>query len=357
MADENQQKNEGGEIKKMPNLGFVYVPAIQSHFMHLRRHFGALLSGSAKLKKGAKMAFGIIRARNLSAGDISSTDKHNARKYDKMEDFPSNINPEGERHEYYLKPESDFLYKDETNLEEVIQARIKAQGVKGIKSNSNLAIEYVATINDKKAWENYPPSSFFSNTSRWLEERHGKGSVVAIYEHYDESNPHAHFVVVPIAEKAVKWKNSRGSGERIEKHLNTRDFTGGREKLRGLQDDYFKHLQERYGDTKLGVPIYRGTLVENQTRIYIEQTVAEIGKLRDKLSDITNEKDKLEVVRQILDKQEENALNELKLKNLENGKFKAGRNWENKGTGDNPSSDIFHGNENKEEKTGRRMRR
>lgn len=305
------------------------------------------------------MAFGIIRARNLSAGDISSTDKHNARKYDKIEDFPSNINPTGDRHEVYLKPESDFLYKHETNLEEVIQERIKAQGVKGIKSNSNLAIEYVATINDKKAWERYNPSAFFSNTSKWLEERHGKGSVVAVFEHYDESNPHAHFVVVPIAEKTIKWKNSKGEGERKEKHLNTRDFTGGRDKLRGLQDDFFKHLGEKYGlnGEKLGVPLYRGTLVEHQTKKYIEQTVAEIGKLRAKLADITNEKDKLEVVRQILDKQEENALNELKLKNLENGKFKSGRNWENKGTRDNPSSDLFHNDEKKEEKRSRGMRR
>lgn len=298
------------------------------------------------------MAFGIIRARNLNARDISSTDKHNARKYDKIEDFPSNINPKGARSETYLKPESDFLYKHETNLEEVIQERIKALGVKGIKSNSNLAIEYVATINDKKAWEHYNPSGFFSNTSKWLEDRHGKGSVVAIYEHYDESNPHAHFVVVPITEKTIKWKNSTGEGERKEKHLNTRDFTGGRDKLRGLQDDFFKHLTEFYGE-KLGVPIYRGTLVEHQTKKYIEQTIAEIGELRDKLSRITNEKDKVEAYRDILNKQEERLLNEVKLKNLENGKFKSGRNWKNKGTRDNPNGNLFHSDYKKEEKRGR----
>lgn len=302
------------------------------------------------------MAFGIIRARNLNAGDIASTDKHNARKYDKIEDFPPNIDPKGHRHEVYLKPESDFMYKHETNLEEVIQERIKAQGVKGIKSNSNLAIEYVATINDKKAWERYNPSAFFSNTSKWLEERHGKGSVVAVFEHYDESNPHAHFVVVPIAEKTIKWKNSKGEGERKEKHLNTRDFTGGRDKLRGLQDDFFKHLGETYGlnGEKLGVPIYRGTLVEHQTKKYIEQTVAEIGKLRDRLSGITNEKDKVEVYSEILNKQEEKTLNEVKLKNLENGKFKSGRNWENKGTRDNPIGKIFHDKKENKSKGFRR---
>lgn len=287
------------------------------------------------------MAFGIIRVRNLSAGDISSTDRHNARKYETREEFPKNINPDGKRYETYLKQGNEIFSKEEKNLEEVVRARIADQGVKGIKSNSNLAIEYVATINDKKAWEHYTPESFFSNTFLWLEERHGIGSVVAKYEHHDESNPHAHFIVVPVAEKKIRWKNSKGSGERTEKHLNTRDFTGGREKLRALQDDFFKHLTEHYGD-KLGVPIYRGTLVENQKREYIQQTVAEIGRLRAKLSDITNEMEKARVNHEILQKQEQNVLNEAELKNIENGKFKGGRNWENKGTRDNPLGEIFH---------------
>lgn len=286
------------------------------------------------------MAFGIIRARNLSAGDISSTDKHNARKYESREEFPENIDPEGKRYEVYLMQGSEFLDEQQRSLENVVRSRIAEQNVRGIKSNSNLAIEYVATINDKKAWEHYSPSGFFSNVSQWLEERHGKESVVAIYEHYDESNPHAHFVVVPVAEKKIKWKNSKGSGERTEKHLNTRDFTGGREKLRALQDDFFKHLSG-YGE-KLGVPIYRGTLVENQKREYIQQTVAEIGKLRAKLSDMANEVEKARLNHEILQKQEQAALNEAELKNIESGKFRGGRNWAAKGTRDNPSSEIFH---------------
>lgn len=114
--------------------------------------------------------------------------------------------------------------------------------------------------------------------------------MVAIFEHYDESNPHAHFVVVPIVE-AVKWKNRRGEGERTEKRLNVRDHTGGPDKLRDLQNGYFRHLVDTYGagkNNKLGVPIYRGTLVENQTREYIEATDAKIGRLRAELATISN---------------------------------------------------------------------
>ena len=295
-----------------------------------------------------KMAFGIIRARNLNLDDLSSTDKHNARRYDSKEEFPENISPEGKRYERYFDTTGRSLLKNQTCLKDVIYDRLDKQGVVGIKSNSNLAIEYVATINDKKAWDHYSPEVFFSETSRWLENRHGKGSLVATYVHFDESNPHAHFVVVPVTEKVVKWKNTRGSGERREKRLNTREFTGGREKLRKLQDDFFSHLKKYYRD-ELGVPIYRGTLAEHQTKKYIQQTVAEIGRIRDKASRMDDEVAKVEALLEMRVKLAEIAQKELELKNMENGKFKAGRNWANKGTRDNPSSEIFHGkSENKE---------
>ena len=201
------------------------------------------------------MAFGLIRARNLSAADISSTDIHNARRYETKEQYPVNVPLEKRndafiKTEYILENHEDYLGKRETTLAEAIEERLKINEVKGIKSNSNLAIEYVVGINDKKAWDNYNFDGFVSNTKQWLERRHGKDSVVAVYSHLDESNPHAHIIVVPIEKKIVKWKNTKGSGERTESRLNTRDYTGGREKLRGLQNDYFEHLTQRYDGGK-----------------------------------------------------------------------------------------------------------
>ena len=106
------------------------------------------------------MAFGLIRTRNLSAADISSTDIHNARRYEMKEQYPLNV-PLEKRNDifidtkYILENHEDYLGKKETNLAKTIEERLKINEVKGIKSNSNLAIEYVVGINDKKAWDNY----------------------------------------------------------------------------------------------------------------------------------------------------------------------------------------------------------
>lgn len=309
------------------------------------------------------MAFGLIRARNLSAEDISSTDIHNARRYETKEQYPANVPLEKRddkfiKTEYVLQDQEDFLGKKETTLSEAIDERLKLNDVKGIRKNSNLAIEYVVGINDKKAWENYSFDGFVNVVSQWLEARHGLNSVVAVYSHNDESNPHAHIVVVPIEEKTIKWKNQKGEGERTEKRLNTRDFTGGRDKLRDLQNDYFEFLTQRFdGGKKLGLQLFRGTLVENQTKEYIERTNHEIGDLRTVLADLRDKNAQNILLSQINAKEQEIALKQIELKKEE--ARRAGERkglWKLKGIKDNP--DIFHSKterENNPRKKGKSM--
>lgn len=308
------------------------------------------------------MAFGLIRARNLSAADIGSTDEHNARRYKKIEDYPKNIlfipgvNNENDRDNNTYHFQSG-LAENKTTLLNEINVRIRENDVKGIKSNSNLAIEYVVAINDKKAWDHYCFSGFVSNTKQWLEERHGKGSVVAVYSHLDESNPHAHIIVVPIESKTIKWKNTNGSGERTENRLNTRDYTGGKEKLRDLQNAYFEHLYNHYnGGKKLGLELFRGTLVENQTKQYIEQTNHEIGELRVVLASLEDDIAKNIVSGHILEKQRVLVLKELELKKEEDRRAGEKKNlWKLKGIKDNP--EVFHGKTAAEEKISKNPKR
>jgi hypothetical protein len=351
--------------------GFVYVPAIQSHIpsgmfgfvlgsfqRELSEGFGYARNNILKIWT---MAFGLIRARNLSAADISTTDIHNARRYETKEQYPPNVPLEKRddrfiKTEYVLESHEDFLGKKETTLSEAIDERLKLNNVKGIRKNSNLAIEYVVGINDKKAWDNYSFDGFVNQVSQWLEERHGLNSVVAVYSHDDESNPHAHIVVVPVEEKTVKWKNQQGSGERIEKRLNTRDFTGGREKLRDLQNDYFEYLTKRFdGGKKLGLELFRGTLVENQAKEYVERTNHEIGGLRSVLASLSDENAKNILLSQISGKEMEIALKQIELKKEEDRRSGERKGlWKLKGVKDN--QDIFHSKterENNPRKKGR----
>lgn len=274
------------------------------------------------------MAFGIIRVRRISEGKINSTEKHNDRLYQNESERPENVKSEGKHTTFY-----EYLDSSEQKfgtLKEAIMQKIKAQNVKGIRKNSALALEYVVTINDPKVWNNYSPRGFFNDAKKWLEERHGKDCIVSVSEHYDESNPHAHIILVPTKKKVVKWKNAKGSGERIETRLNTREFTQNRNVLRKLQDDYFKFIK-RY-EKKMGVKFYRGTLAEHQQKAYSMQTNHKLGEIRSKLSDLSNEKEFYKAKLKEIRLKQIQALNQDREKAIHEKKRKSKNNWQNKGS-------------------------
>ncbi len=142
-----------------------------------------------------------------------------------------------------------------SNLRTDIEGHISINDV-SIKKNNVLAIEHLMTFSpdfidlkkkedekgshtlsgsstDIKKWEDFKKSSL-----KWLRDRYGKDNIVNISIHYDEKTPHIHAYAVPIKEKTVKWKNKSGEGEKSVKSLCARDYLGGKDKMRDMQDSF-----------------------------------------------------------------------------------------------------------------------
>lgn len=294
------------------------------------------------------MAFGICRVRSLHMDDLQSTDMHNARRYDSPAQYPSNIRPDGIHQTEYFRNGifENSETSSQTNLTEIISARLDQHDIKpeDLRSNSRVAIEYVLGISDASAWENYSPKGYFDDCLQWLEEKHGKGSVVAYSRHQDESNPHAHFIVVPIEQKEVKWKNARGSGSKIKNTINVREFVNGREKLRELQQEYYEFAKQY--EKKMNTEIYRGTYAEYQTKEYSRQTDHKIGQIRAELARLKTFGEKtveflqkqLELTKELFKKKEI----DIQAQNIEQIKKEdkyTKENWWKKGT---QSEEFFH---------------
>jgi len=229
------------------------------------------------------MAYGIIRVRNLAAGELRMTEIHNGREYEKLgKEIPANIDAQKCKDGYH----SHEVIGDKNSISQAVNDRLKELGINPRK-NSVVALEYVVALTGTpeekaKMRENYDPSAFLSDATRWITEKHGGfNNLIAVSKHYDESNPHAHIIVLPIVEKTVKWKNQKGSGERTEARLCARDYTGGPDLLRKLQDDYHSFV-EPYGK-RFGIKFYRGTKKEEQLKEYTRETSHELGILRQKI--------------------------------------------------------------------------
>lgn len=234
------------------------------------------------------MAYGLIRVRNLSAGELRGTEIHNFRQYDELGiEKPDNLKEA-------TKEQMDSTYsrliddnglpvEADGGLVDNAKHKLERLGIKP-RSNSVLAIEYALSASSEffqKA--DYSWHTFLDKAAQFVAEKHGAENIVSISFHYDEQNPHVHVVALPIVEKSIKWKNQKGSGERTEKRLCARDFTGGPEKLTKLQDEYHEFCKQF---ERNGVKFYRGTKAAEQLKHYTKQTNHELGVLRKQILEI-----------------------------------------------------------------------
>ncbi len=220
------------------------------------------------------MAFGIIRVKNLHIEDLAHTQKHNNREF-----VPSefgNIKNNGA----FFHTVNDELHSEKT-IEDAVMEKI--QGVHRRK-NSVVALEYVCAISEeamRKSSEFYHTSSTLDFLRRFVEDKHGIENVVSYSYHEDETNPHIHVIVVPLAEKTTKWKNAKGHGEKVEKRLCATDFTGDKEKLRQLQTDYFNYItgNKRMSNVweEAGIEFRRGKDARDVKKYYSKMTNHLVG--------------------------------------------------------------------------------
>jgi len=293
------------------------------------------------------MSYGIIRVRNLSAGDVGNTEIHNARMYaEKNMKIPENINPD--KQELGVNHYQNFVNGNETNksLRDAIEERFKKLGIKPRK-NSVYAIEYVLALSPDciEAYkEKYSATGMLNNLGKFIMKKHGQDNIVSTAFHFDESNPHAHIIVTPVIEKTKKWKNRHGSGEKKVYTLSARDFTGGPKKLRNLQQEFFEFVRDI--GSRIGKVFYRGTLIENQKHKYVQQTDHRIGELRQNLATLSDDLDKIKVKEQI---NEIKQNFDVKIKEYDNKieKIKKGRKKDDRWKHGN---DFFHDNEPKKDK-------
>jgi hypothetical protein len=180
--------------------------------------------------------FAILRTAKLkTAGNCGSLNKHLERTMDV---------PNADKELSYLNRRQ----VGSGDLAADVSDRIKSAGIEKPRKNAVLAIEHLMAASpeafqfkkgsdsktgkttlvgptaDIERWK-----AFEKNCYGWLKDQYGKENIVNFTTHLDEQTPHIHAVVVPIDSKSK---------------LNCRNYLGGREKMRGLQDSFAARHKE-----------------------------------------------------------------------------------------------------------------
>jgi hypothetical protein len=252
--------------------------------------------------------FGIIRVRNLNNSDVSSTEKHNFRLYEtKPQHLGYEKNILADKN-HYLNDDNVFIdgeiqdkrKGEKGDLKRAIESRFKKEGVK-TRKNSVVALEYVLAISPdavKDIEKTYMYDVALDRLAQFIEKKHGIENVIAKSFHFDESNPHVHVIVTPIKEKIVKWKNKNGVGEKLEKRLSARDYTGNKHLLRNLQSDFYYHCASMPFAKTTKHKFERGIGKKERLALgfkeYDTRTNKKLGEVKNKITELKNDIEKAE---------------------------------------------------------------
>mgnify|MGYP003625577233 CR=1 FL=1 len=247
--------------------------------------------------------FAILRVKKIkSIAAISAMNRHWFRTQNTFNSIEKK-----QKFNRVLKGSGDVL----NDFREVIEAK----GIKKFRKNGVLTLEFVATFSPEYIYQNTKSelkedankrvNLWLKNTMSWIDKTFGENCTSIIY-HGDESTPHIHFVVTPLK------KNKNG-----QYGLCAKDITGGKQKLRALQDSY--HNEVKGCGLKRGIrrktPKSHQSLSHFYSSIYhIEEKLLEKGLTSSEQSSKVNVfKAGIDKLLQLKDTENLSLLNKMKL--------------------------------------------
>ena len=114
--------------------------------------------------------------------------------------------------------------------------------------------------------------AYYTHACRFLEERIGKQNIISAVVHMDEKTPHMHLVFVPLTS---------------DNRLSAKDIIGNRKQLVAWQDDFWKHMSQRYPQLERGESASETGRTHIPTRLFKE--MVRLNGMRDKLMELLAE--------------------------------------------------------------------
>lgn len=114
--------------------------------------------------------------------------------------------------------------------------------------------------------------AYYTHACRFMEERIGKQNIISAVVHMDEKTPHMHLVFVPLTS---------------DNRLSARDIIGNRKQLVAWQDDFWKHMSQRYPQLERGESASETGRTHIPTRLFKE--MVRMNSMRDKLMQLLTE--------------------------------------------------------------------
>ncbi|MCF1634145.1 plasmid recombination protein [Streptococcus gallolyticus] len=244
------------------------------------------------------MSYIVARMEKYKSNQLSGIYNHNERVFKNHSN--KDIDPSRSHLNYELTNRDRTQTYHKQIKEHINENRISSRG---IRKDAVLCNEWVIT-SDKTFFESLDQEQtkkFFESAKNYFAEKYGEANIAYASVHLDESTPHMHLGIVPM-------KDGK---------LSSKALFGNREKLREIQDELPKYLNEQ------GYNLQRGEVDSKKKHLKTEEfkEKQKILKKADeainkKNSEIDNAKNQLHNLQNDIDNKKQ-ALSELENKEWE----------------------------------------
>ena len=177
-----------------------------------------------------KAQYAIMRFAKYKGPEIGNIEAHNERTKEKYASNPDVDTSRSKYNFHLVKPPGKYRAESERQIA-AAGCRTRKDSIRMIETLFTASPEF---FKGKKRAE---IRVFFEEALRFLEQHQSKETIISAVVHMDEKTPHMHLCFVPLTEDG---------------RLSAKDIMGNKKKLTWWQDEFWKHMVEKYPDLERG---------------------------------------------------------------------------------------------------------
>ena len=177
-----------------------------------------------------KAQYAIMRFAKYKGPEIGNIEAHNERTKEKYASNPDVDTSRSKYNFHLVKPPGKYRAESERQIA-AAGCRTRKDSIRMIETLFTASPEF---FKGKKRAE---IRVFFEEALHFLEQHQSKETIISAVVHMDEKTPHMHLCFVPLTEDG---------------RLSAKDIMGNKKKLTWWQDEFWKHMVEKYPDLERG---------------------------------------------------------------------------------------------------------
>ena len=177
-----------------------------------------------------KAQYAILRFAKYKGPEIGHIESHNERTKEKYASNPDVDTSRSHFNFHLVTPQRKYRAEAEKQIAEA-GCRTRSDSVRVVEALVTASPEF---FKGKKKSE---VKAYFQEALDFIREHQDPKNIISAVVHMDEKTPHMHLCFVPLTE---------------DKRLSAKEIVGNKKKLTWWQDEFWKHMVEKYPDLERG---------------------------------------------------------------------------------------------------------